>query len=59
MVKIDWKQLEKEYKFWTSQKGCQLNDNWIYLALLDLNERIKKLEKKDYDRKNKKIRNKN
>jgi hypothetical protein len=41
------------------QKGCQLNDNWIYLALLDLNERIKKLEKKDYDRKNKKIRNKN
>jgi hypothetical protein len=41
-----WKEMEKEYKFWTSQKGCRLSNRWIYEALLDLNKRLKKIEDK-------------
>ena len=46
-VKIDiWKEIEQEYKFWSSLKGCQLHDKWVYEALLDLNNRLKEIEKK-------------
>jgi hypothetical protein len=46
VTEFNWEQLKKDYNFWTSQKGCGLTDRWMYEALLNINERLKKLEEK-------------
>ena len=41
-----WELIQSDYDLWTSMEGCKLQDKWLYEALLNLNKRIKQLERK-------------